>query len=321
MGTKTNKNTISYLLLIFTMIFWGSAFTGAKLVVGQVPPEVGAFLRFGFGAVFMFLLLLSRKTGRKDAASIGKKYWIPIILLGITGVALYNLCFFWGVQYSFASDGSSIVPTISPVVTTILAIFFLKNKLTKFQIIGLIICLIGAAIYFIGMNHHGNDASHRLLGNLFFLTCALCWGTYTILGNKVLTTLKPLPVTAYATLIGAIILGLLSLPKMVNIAWGQLGIDFWLLQIYLGFFCTALANWFYSLGVKHIGASKASTFMYFVPINGLWISMVFLQESLTTLQFIAIPTMLIGVWFVNKKTAKQNILPKQTIKIETTSIK
>jgi drug/metabolite transporter (DMT)-like permease len=320
MDTKTNKSTISYLLLLSTMIFWGSAFTGAKLVVGQVPPEVGAFMRFGIGAIFMFLILLSHKKGRADAVSIGKKHWISIILLGITGVALYNLFFFWGVTYSFASDGSSIVPTISPVVTTILAIFFLKNKLKQLQILGLIICLVGAVIYFIGMNHHVENASHRLLGNIFFLACACCWGVYTILGNKVLATLKPLPVTAYATLVGALILGLLSLPKLVDVAWSQLGMDFWLLQIYLGFFCTALANWFYSLGVKQIGASKASAFMYFVPINGLWISMVFLQESLTTLQLIAIPTMLIGVWFVNKKTAKQNnLLPEQKTKAKTIS--
>jgi drug/metabolite transporter (DMT)-like permease len=48
--------------------------------------------------------------------------------------------------------------------------------------------------------------------------------------------------------------------------------------------------------------------------------MVFLQESLTTLQLIAIPTMLIGVWFVNKKTAKQNnLLPEQKTKAKTIS--
>lgn len=316
---KQNSYIIYYILLLLTMVFWGSAFTGAKLVVGQVPPEVGAFLRFGFGAVFMFLLLLSRKTGRQDARSIGKKYWFSILLLGITGVALYNLFFFWGVRYSFASDGSSIVPTISPVVTTILAIFFLKNKLTKLQIVGLLICLVGAAVYYLDMNHHTDNTVHRLLGNLFFLACACCWGIYTIIGNKVLTTLKPLPVTAYATLVGAVILGILSLPKWTSISWGDLGLSFWLLQIYLGFFCTALANWFYSLGVKHIGASKASTFMYFVPINGLWISMIFLQESLTVLQFIAIPTMIAGVWFVNKKSAKQNLLPNQNIKAKTIS--
>lgn len=320
MDNTSNKNIIYYVLLLFTMVFWGSAFTGAKLVVGQVPPEVGAFLRFGIGAIFMFLILLSRKTGRKDAVSIEKKHWLSIVLLGITGVSLYNLCFFWGVTYSFASDGSSIVPTISPVVTTILAIIFLKNKLTQRQIIGLIICLIGASIYFVGMNHHIENASNRFLGNIFFLACACCWGIYTILGNKVLATLKPLPVTAYATLVGAVLLGLISLPKFADISWNQLGLSFWLLQIYLGFFCTALANWFYSLGVKQIGASKASTFMYFVPINGLWISMVFLQESLTIVQLIAIPTMLIGVWFVNKqKTKQKNLIQKDNINAKSVS--
>jgi drug/metabolite transporter (DMT)-like permease len=319
MNRASNNDVIHYLLLLVTMVFWGSAFTGAKLVVGQIPPEVGAFLRFGTAAIFMFLILLSRKTGRKDARSIERKYWVPIILLGITGVALYNLFFFWGVTYSFASDGSSIVPTISPVVTTILAILFLKNKITNRQIIGLVICLMGATIYFFGMHHPTGNASHRLLGNIFFLTCACCWGMYTILGNKVLATLKPLPVTAYSTLVGAIILGVISLPKLADVPWSQLGLDFWLLQIYLGFFCTALANWFYYSGVKQLGASKASTFMYFVPINGLWISMVFLQESLTSVQLIAIVMMLVGVWFVNKKKKQKNRIEENKINAKTAS--
>jgi drug/metabolite transporter (DMT)-like permease len=306
MEKENNKHILYYVLLLFTMVFWGSAFTGSKLVVGQVPPEVGAFLRFGIGAIFMILFMLVRKTGRKDAVSIPKKYWFPIFLLGLTGVALYNLGFFWGVTYSYASDGSSIIPTISPVITAVLAVFLLKNKLNKLQIMGLIICLMGAATYFFGMNHQVTGASHRLLGDLFFLWSACCWGFYTILGNKVLTELKSLPVTAYATLIGSIILGLISLPEIAKMEWSQLGWHFWLMQLYLGLFCTALANWFYSLGVKQIGASKASAFMYFVPINGLWIAMVFLQESLTIVQLIAIPIMLTGVWFVNKKQAKQS---------------
>lgn len=302
------KKNLPFVLLASTMLFWGSAFVGSKVVVGEVPPAVGGFFRFALGAFFMLVFLLSTKKGRADAKAVTKKDIGIIVVLGVCGVFLYNLCFFWGLKFSYSSDGSSIVPTLSPVFTTIFAMLFLRNLIAKQQFIGFAICLFGAVCYFLGMDTHVHGAENRLLGDLFFVLCACCWGFYTMLGTKVLNRLAPLAVTAYATLTGAALLGVTALPELVTLNWSDLSGEFWLLQLYLGFFCTTLANWFYSVGVKSLGASKAAVFMYFVPINGLWMSIVMLGESLTWMQFVAVGMMIMGVWFVNKRPKKPAVM-------------
>ena len=53
-----------YAGLVLTMAFWGSAFATSKMLVLEVPPEVGAVLRFGLGSLLMLALLFRRGGGR-----------------------------------------------------------------------------------------------------------------------------------------------------------------------------------------------------------------------------------------------------------------
>ena len=75
-----------YLGLILTMVLWGSAFVGSKMIVFDVPPEVGAILRFGLGALLMMGVLFraaARPIPSRD--SWGK--------IGVAGLAQSTLSF------------------------------------------------------------------------------------------------------------------------------------------------------------------------------------------------------------------------------------
>ncbi|SEM69608.1 DMT family transporter [Lihuaxuella thermophila] len=289
---------ITYLMLIATTSFWGSAFVGSKWTVASIPPVTAAFIRFGLGAVFMFALLMTRE---RPARTIPKSAWLSVSLLGLVGIAAYNLFFFWGLNLSRATDGSMIIPTMSPVITVLLAAVFFKQKMKKQQITGLLLALLGSAVFFWGISLEGSFDHQRILGDLFFWMAALCWAVYTMYGNRVLEKLDPLTVTAYATLSGALLLGLLSAPSLTEIQWGNLGVNFWLIQLYLALLPTVLGNWFYYLGVRNIGAPRASVFMYFVPVSGLLLAALILDETLTFVQMIGSVLMIAGVWLVNRR--------------------
>jgi drug/metabolite transporter (DMT)-like permease len=298
---------ITYLMLIATTSFWGSAFVGSKWTVASIPPVVAAFIRFGLGAVFMLALLMTRE---KQMRTIPRTVWFSVSLLGLVGVAVYNLFFFWGLNFSRASDGSMIIPTMSPVMTVLLAAVFFKQKMKKQQITGLLLALLGSAVFFWGINLQGSFDHQRIIGDLFFWMAALCWAVYTTYGNRVLEKLDPLPVTAYAMLSGSLLLGLLSLPYFAKVRWGDLGVNFWLIQLYLALLPTVLGNWFYYLGVRNIGAPRASAFMYFVPVSGLLLAALILDETLTFVQMIGSFLMIAGVWLVNRRSRESAPIEK-----------
>lgn len=291
----------TYLLLLATTTFWGSAFVTSKIAVAVVPPSVAAFIRFGLGAIFSILLLRFLHSRDQTVQAIPDGSWRRVIILGLVGVAAYNVLFFWGLAFSYASDGSMIIPVLSPAITVILAAVFLRERIGLQQVTGLILTLIGSIVFFSAVGFQGGVNSHRIIGDLFFLAAAACWSVYTLLGKKILQMVSPLWATAYAMLFGSIVLGILALPDIVKVHWSNLSPGFWVNQFYLALFPSVLANWFYYLGVKEIGPSKAAVFMYIVPVSGLVLAGLILGDVLTYVQLFGSVIMVFGVWFVNRR--------------------
>lgn len=305
-----NKPTwLIYALLVITMVFWGSAFVVSKISVGVVPVSVAALIRFALGTVFCFLLLLVLRARDPRVQLIPHGSWWGTFNLGVIGVGIYNLFFFGALAFSKASDGSVIIPTLSPVFTVIFATLFLKERFGWYRAIGLSSSLTGALFFFLAISSSGEGLSDRLIGDGLFLAGAICWAIYTLMSKSILGKIEPLLLSAYSMLFGTIFLGIFALKDLAEVHWGQLGVHFWLYQVYLGFFPTVLASWFYYLGVKGIGPSRAVMFMNLVPIFGLILSAVMLGEVLHPIQFIGSGFMLFGVWMINRR-----VLPKNTVK-------
>jgi len=88
-----------YLKLLFAMLVWGGTFTSAKILGNQLDPAVSAFLRFLIASSVMLVLLYIKES---SFPRISKKQLLPIIGMGLTGVALYNLLFFYGLIHAEA---------------------------------------------------------------------------------------------------------------------------------------------------------------------------------------------------------------------------
>ncbi len=91
------KNWLIYFMLIFATSSWGSAFIAGKFAVESFGPSTVAFLRF-FGA--MILLFPIMWIFDKNRPNITTKDWGLFALLGLTGIAIYNICFFLASVYA-----------------------------------------------------------------------------------------------------------------------------------------------------------------------------------------------------------------------------
>ncbi len=297
----------TYALLLLTSIFWGSAFVFSKVSENSVSPFVAAFFRFGIGAIIGVLMILIQKARNPQFVATPKAAWRETILLGLVGVAGYNLLFFAGLSLSLASDGSMIIPTLSPAITIILAVIFLKERFRRNQTVGLIITLIGALTFFSAIVFmQTTGGTQRLLGDGLFLGAAVLWATNTLLSKRITSRVDPFLVMTYAMAFGAIVIGIIAFPSLLHLNFQNLSWKFWLNQVYLALFPSVLANWFYYLGVHRIGPARASVFMYFVPVSSLIIAGIVLGETLTITQFLGAALMMVGVWMVNRKGKIQN---------------
>lgn len=313
-----NSSVEAHGYLLGTMFFFGTAFTSSKVVVGEIPHQVAAVLRFGGGAVILLVMLavVSRRSGERFGFS-----WREVSragLIGLIGVFGYNLFFFWGLSLAPSVDGSIIVPVLSPVLTTIMLLVTRQESASTPRIVGLTLGLAGAALFFVGAGGGGLSGS-RLTGDLIFLLGATCWATYSIASKKLLGGMNPLRATTFGTCAGALALLVFAIPSVPSVHWGSVSGGTWLNVLYLAIGPTAVAYLFFYRGLRTVSPSTATVLMFTVPVFGVTSSVIFLGESFTGLQIVGTLVMLVGALlavtqgrFVQRRSAPAQLPAQRT---------
>jgi drug/metabolite transporter (DMT)-like permease len=274
------------------MAFFGSAFASSKVVVGELPHQVAATLRFGGGAVILALFLLT--VGRRRAP-ITRAAAVRAGLVGLLGVFAYNVFFFWGLSLAPSLDGTIIVPVMSPVLTTAFLVVTGKERASVARNIGLVVAVAGAALFFVSVGGVGGQLTgSRLAGDLIYLLGAVCWAAYTIVSKKVLVGVDPLRATAYGTSVGALALLAVATPSLPDVDWNAVSGVAWANVVYLAVGPTALAYLFYSRGLSVVAPSTATIMMFAVPVFGTVCSTLFLDESFTAGQLVGSIVTIVG---------------------------
>ncbi|MFI9201173.1 DMT family transporter [Streptomyces sp. NPDC053048] len=290
-----SESATAYLYLLATMAFFGSAFASSKSVVGHMPHQVAAVLRFGGGALILLLLLAFMGRKSRGAVLTGRQI-MRAAAVGLIGVCAYNLFFFWGLSLAPSIDGSIIVPVLSPVITTGILLALGREKASRARIGGLALGVAGAVVFFIGADGGAGLTSggSRLTGDLVYLLGALSWAVYSIASKKVLVGMDPLRATTFGTLAGALALLVFAVPSFSEVEWSGLPSVTWANLAYLATGPTAVAYLFYYRGLRVVSPSTATVVMFTVPVFGVTCAVLFLGESFSGLQMAGAVVMLAG---------------------------
>jgi len=283
----------AYLSLLATMVFFGSAFASSKVVVEQLPHQVAALLRFGGGAVILIVISAVLSVRRADSSRLTWRQIVRCGLVGLLGVFAYNLFFFWALSLAPSIDGSIIVPVLSPVLTAAALMVAGAERTTVSRGAGLLLGLVGAAAFFLGIRGGGFSGS-RLLGDVLFLLGAAAWAAYSIVSKRVLVGMESLRATTIATAVGALALLVPAAPALTAVDWASVSGTAWANVGYLAVGPTAVAYLLFYRGLAKVSPSTATVMMFAVPVFGIACSVFFLGESFTAWQVVGSIIMLAG---------------------------
>lgn len=279
------------------MLVWGGTFTSARLLGNELDPSISAFLRFFLASSFM-LVLLYIKEGRLPAMT--KQQFLPLLGMGLTGIALYNLLFFYGLVHTEAGRGSLITAT-NPLLTALGAAFIFKEKFTLIRIFGFLLCIAGAILIITKGDLSALVQDGIGKGELAFIGCAFSWAAYTLIGRFMSDKLSSLAVIAYASCIGTVILLFVALNADLLGAISTLTINASLNLLYLSLLATVIGFVWFQDGVKALGAAKAAVFIYFMPVSAVFWAWLILDEKFTLILAIGAVFVISGIYLVNKK--------------------
>jgi drug/metabolite transporter (DMT)-like permease len=304
-GDRMNKKLmVTYIMLIVATATWGSAFIAGKFAVKSFEPATVAFLRFLGASILLFPLMWIMEKNRKKPTL--KDYGL-FAVLGLTGIALYNICFFVATKHAPVIKSSLFIAS-NPVLIVLLSGLFLKEKITKNNIIGMVIALTG--VVFIITD--GHILTLFKLGfepiDFVLLGAVISWALYSVVGKVVLKKYSSVESTTYAVAFGTLFL----LPfAMFETTWQdvqQANMTTWLSIAHMSVFVTVISFIMYYYGIKEVGAAKASIFINVMPVSAVLMATIFLGETFTWAHGVGAAFVLSGVYVgTNSKLFKRRI--------------
>ncbi len=282
--TVEAARTADYARLVAVPAIWGGTFVAGKHVVATFSPLMGSFARYVVACVALMVaaFLIERGLPR-----ITRQQAAATFVLGALGIFAYNL-FFMGALERLPASRAALIIALNPIVTIAISALVLKERLRARRWLGVVIALLGVWIVI----SHG-DLVHLAsagigVGELFMFGAVTSWALYTIIGRRVLAGgLTPIASTNYAALWGTAMLGVVAAPQLGDLQVSQFDWRIVGALLYLGVLGTAVAFVWYYTSIKRFGAAVASIFNNLVPVFGVAISVLLLDEPL-------LPSMLIG---------------------------
>ncbi|MBT2601105.1 MULTISPECIES: DMT family transporter [unclassified Oceanobacillus] len=292
-----------YGLVFFVTAIWGLNMVLIKVLVEDLPPQTMTAFRIMMAGITALIIIGLGKSFRR----LSKREWIYTLLGMLFGVILHHSLIAIGLTMINASNASLILSLV-PLTTAILAVLFLGEQLTKLRIIGFILALTG--VFFI----QGGSFSNMKLsqGELILFIAMLVQATSFIFVKKATATLDSKQVTTIMYLLGSIgllIISFITEPKGFNdMTSATLFIYF--LFIVSGVVATGVGYIVFNAAIQQIGAGKTAIFNNFVPFFGLVFSALFLNETITASQLIGFVFIVAGVLlttgYIEKLWAKKH---------------
>jgi drug/metabolite transporter (DMT)-like permease len=297
----------TYAKLICVPLIWGGTFIAGRIVSGQLPPAVGALGRYLIATVVLLAFWFAseaRDPNSKPLTQLDRKEWLFVLGLGATGILIYNLGFFAALGLIPASR-TAVFVALNPAFTIVLAVLLFRERMVWTRWLGVALALVGVWIV-ITRGDLLQLFQSIGKGELLMLMAVAAWVGYTLIGRQVLKTLSPLKSTLWASIFGTLMLSFFALPDVANVKAAQFTMPVVLSLIFLGALGTAVAFVWYYQGVQRLGTSRTVVFNNLVPIFGVLLGWLILDEAISVSLLVGGSIAVAGIFLVNRVPAASN---------------
>nr|WP_147512878.1 DMT family transporter [Brevibacillus massiliensis] len=301
MNEKWKKQLWGSICLSLAAAIWGGVYVVSKVVLDVIPPFTLLEIRFAIALVILggIVAIQKRYVAREDLPAM--------MAIGFVGVTISIGAQFLGTKLSTAHMGA-LITSASPAFIALFAVWILRERLSFYQIAGIVLATIGVLVV-VGVPD-SSDTGASLSGNLILLAAAVSWGLYTVMSKRFTAVYSSLVVTAYAALFGLVF----SSPLMVwelavtPVNW-SLGWQTLLGILYIGAISTAVAFYLWNKGFELMSAGSAAGFFFVQPVVGTLFGWLLLGEHLSLGFFLGACFILLGVALsnVSKKGASSEV--------------
>jgi len=297
-GLRNNYILQGVLLALAATLLWSGNFIISRAVNKDIGPVSLAFYRWLTASIIIAPFAWKKLKEEKQVVIANYRY---LIFVSLTGIALFNTFVYVAGHYTSAINMALIGTTSSPIFATIMAVVFLKEKLSPYRVIGMVVCISGILMLISNGSWSKLAAFHFSKGDLWILAGAFAFAIYNVLVRKKPTTISAINFLFIIFSIGTVILFPFYLRELFFEAptnWNPILIGS---IVYLGIGTSAIAFLCWNLAIQKLGAGRTVLFGNLIPVFSIFEAVILLGEKMTNAHIISGIIVVSGLAIANLK--------------------
>ena len=276
MPTISRTEGLAYAGMAATNLIWAGNNVVARGVAEHIPPVSLSFWRWA--VALLFILPFAWRHLVRDRAAV-RSNLRPLFAMATLGIAGFNTLLY-GAAHTTTAINITLVAQLVPIATLLLAWWFLADRPSRRQLLGVLVSLAGVLII-IGQ---GSIEVFRTLsfnpGDLIMTWAVLVVALYMVLLKHYSLPMHPLSlltclIAAGVALLLPVYLWEWSFHGAFELTWVSVGAI-----LYTGILASAVANLFFNNAIAVLGPAMTAIFSYLQPLFAIALAIPLLGEEL-----------------------------------------
>lgn len=258
------------------------------------------------GACLLFwtvsLLLPREKVARRDI--------LLLLFASVFGIQLNQMLFLWGLSLTSPID-SSIIATVVPVLTMVLATLFLREPITWLKSGGVLTGCAGALILIL-VSQHGTGHTSSVKGDVLCLISAVSYATYLTAFRNVIVKYSPVTTMKWMFLFAAVVAVAIYYRPLTAVDYAALAPETWAGIGYVVVCSTFISYFMVPIGQRYLRPTVVSMYNYVQPVVAVLFTVAVGLDTFGFTKAAAALCVFAGVWLVTKSKSRAQLEAEST---------
>ena len=296
--SETMRDKIAWLFVFICPAFFASNMLIARAMNGVFPPIAMAFARWFFVGILIFIALFFM---RQVPWAQLRAEWKRVLFLASLGMGLCGGPVYLGGELTTAMN-IGLIYSAAPLLIALIAFVVFGERLSKWQMLGMIFGLIGVAVILTRADPSRLASLSFNKGDLWIVLATTSFAIYSLGLKYSPTSLSQIQRFGAMALGGA----MWHVPFVIGeIAergpWPEITLSIWGALFLLVFSASLGAYLTYGFIVSRLGATIAGATLFLAPVYAAGLAIVLLGERLELFHLIGGALILPSLWLVSQR--------------------
>lgn len=230
---------------------------------------------------------------------------VLLFFASVFGIQLNQMLFLWGLSLTSPID-TSIIATVVPVLTMVLATVFLREPITWLKAGGVFLGCAGALILILA-SQHGTGHTSSVKGDVLCLISAISYATYLTAFRGVIVRYSPVTTMKWMFLFAAVVAVAVYYRPLTEVDYAALTPRTWAGIAYVVVGATFLSYLLVPLAQHYLRPTVVSMYNYVQPVVAVLFTVAIGLDTFGFTKAGAALCVFVGVWLVTKSKSRAQL--------------